>query len=439
MNGFDSQILKFPNKFLWGTATAAFQIEGHPEEYLGKLSDWSNWIDSGKVQEPTGEGRAVEHYQHLIEDVALIRGLNNNAYRFSFNWARLHRGPNEFDLNTVQFYKSLLEQLKASNRIEPFATIVHFVLPNWLAKEGGWTNPNTAKEFRNFTKFLLQNFGNDIKYWITHNEPNIFLNFGYESGIWPPGQVNDWSSYLKAYQGLLLGHQLSYQEIKSFNSNSQIGFAQNFYHFEAQEKIDQLPNVIRHQMHNFMFVDAVLELDALDFLGINYYTRFSYKLNPNAKDPYNHSTNSDIWGELTDMSKLNPNTEVNSLNWEIYPEGLYQVLTNKKLKSLLGERPIYITENGYSHVETGTEDLLDQYRINFIQRHLIAVHRAISEGVDVRGYFYWSLLDNFEWALGMNPRFGLVHVDHNNYTRKPKDSYHYYSKIAKANGLLYGV
>jgi 6-phospho-beta-glucosidase len=222
-------VLKFPNKFFWGTATAAFQIEGHPEEYLGKLSDWSEWIDrEDKVQKPTNEGRAVEHYQHLHEDTQLIKDLNTNAYRFSFNWARLHRAPGEFDENAAKFYEALLDQLENKNasnqdrllatnkKIEPFATLVHFVLPNWLAKQGGWENPQTAYEFANFTRFLVSRFGNRIKYWMTHNEPNIFLGFGYESGIWPPGYENDYNRYFKAYQGLVLAHQLAYKEMMKY-------------------------------------------------------------------------------------------------------------------------------------------------------------------------------------------------------------------------------
>lgn len=456
-----SQSLKFPNKFFWGTATAAFQIEGHPEEYLGKLSDWSEWIDRpDKVLAPSNQGRAVDHYQHLHEDINLIKDLGSNSYRFSFNWARLHRGPGEFDDNTLQFYKSLIEQLKA-NKIEPFATIIHFVLPNWLAKEGGWTNPQTAYEFGEFAKYLAKNFASQIKFWITHNEPNIFLNFGYESGIWPPGLENDWNAYFKAYQGLLLGHQMAYIAIKEINPNSQIGFAQNLYSFESYESITSpklkswqetsaSPNLIRRQLHNYAFIESCLDLNALDFLGVNYYTRFSYKLNPFAKDAANPNLDSCFWGELQDLAKQFPeNIKSNSLNWEIYPEGLFKVLSDKKLKGLLGERPVYITENGYCHVESEPgsyaiqnpsddfdKDFDDQYRIRFIKEHLIAVHKAIYQAqVNVQGYFYWSLLDNFEWALGMKPRFGLVHVDHSSFVRKPKASYYYYQKIAQTNSL----
>jgi beta-glucosidase len=168
----------------------------------------------------------------------------------------------------------------------------------------------------------------------------------------------------------------------------------------------------------------------LDWLGVNYYTRFSYKLNPKAKDAHNPNSDATIWGDLS-----KPTSQVNSLAWEIYPQGLYQVLTDKKLKQLLNGLPIYITENGYCHVENTDRDIDDKYRIKFIQEHLVAVHKAIQAGVDIRGYFYWSLLDNFEWALGMSPRFGLVHVDHNTYTRSPKASYAFYSKIAKLNGI----
>ena len=455
-------VLNFPNKFFWGSATAAFQIEGHPEEYLAKLSDWSEWIDrEDKVLRPTNDGMAVNHYEHMHEDIELIRGMNNNSYRFSFNWARIHRGPGEFDENALQFYESLLDKLDQKNKrvedrktpIEPFATLVHFVLPNWLAKAGGWENENTAREFEQFTKKILEKFGNRIKYWVTHNEPNIFLGFGYESGIWPPGKENDWAGYMQAYQGLLLGHQLAYKAIKNYDSRNQVGFAQNLYYFQAVKEEDLVPNIVRSQMHNYAFIESCKQMGCLDFLGVNYYTRFSYKLNSHAKDATRPDLSTSLWGELQDMEELYPGQiEKNNLGWEIYPEGLFRVLTEKRMKDLLDGIPVYITENGYCHIEnnesldlTGSiketqgksdDDKVDPYRIKFIKSHLIAIHKAIQAGVDIKGYFYWSLLDNFEWALGMKPRFGLIHVDHQSFNRTPKSSYYYYAEIAKNNGLI---
>jgi beta-glucosidase len=442
---------KFPKNFTWGTATAAFQIEGHPDEYALKLSDWSKWIDrEDKVLRPTNDGKAVKHYEKMSEDIDLIKNLHNNAYRFSFNWATLHRGKNEFDFKTLEFYQRLIDKL-LENRIKPFATLVHFVLPEWLAREGGWENPNTAYEFENFSKFLLKYFGTKINFWITHNEPNIFLWFGYESGIWPPGYENNWQAYLRAYEGLFLAHQLAYKAIKEHNSQAQIGFSQNMYAFEtAHEAITELnghksasplwqnsdciPSTLRKQLHNLMFVESCIEIDALDFLGINYYTRFSYKFNGQAKDSANTTMNSNIWGELQDLKKLNPEKiSVNSLNWELYPKGLYKVLTDKSLSNLINKKPVFITENGYC--STSPSDIDDDYRITFIQEHLNSVYEAIQAGINVQGYFYWSLLDNFEWALGMAPRFGLVHVDHQNFKRSPKKSYHYYATVAKHNCL----
>lgn len=453
-------ILKFPENFSWGTATAAFQIEGHPEEYLAKLSDWSEWIDrEDKVLRPTNDGRAVDHYEHVLEDLELIRGLNSDSYRFSFNWARIHKGPGQFDENALQFYETLLNGLdqrnldldKRTSKIEPFATLIHFVLPNWLAKKGGWENPETAYEFENFTKKILEKFGTRISKWITHNEPNIFLGFGYESGIWPPGKENDLNAYFQAYQGLLLGHQLAYKAIKAFDERHQVGFAQNLYYYEAQKDEDMVPNVVRSQLHNYSFIDACKTMGCLDFLGVNYYTRFSYKLNPKAKDPTRDDLDAVLWGELQDMAELEPGIKKNNLGWELYAEGLFKVLNEKKMRDILDGIPVYITENGYCHIENNESldlkggvkttqeqaenDINDKYRIQFIKEHLVAVHKLIQAGVDVRGYFYWSLLDNFEWALGMKPRFGLIHVDHKTFKRTPKESYHFYSKVSKNNGL----
>ena len=458
-----TDVNKFPENFLWGTATAAFQIEGHPEEYSQKLSDWAHWLDrADKVKAPNGGGAAIRHYEHLEEDLNLINGLGAGAYRFSFNWAALHRAPDEFDELTLEFYHNLLEGLK----VKPFATLVHFVLPNWLAEAGGWENPNTACEFNNFVKFLLENFGDKISHWITFNEPNIFLGFGYESGIWPPGKVHDYNGYFKAYQGMLTAHELAYKSIKQYNPNHQVGFSQNMYYFQAaselsadelnsksldspQKKLinlDKIPVVIRDQLHNYSFIEACLGLGSLDFLGVNYYTRFTYKFSSSAKDPADPHLDSFLWGDL----QKNENSKYNSLGWELYPEGLYRVLASDKFRKLLGDTPVFITENGYCHVENDDEervsgasagyretlkDLDDTYRINFINEHLAAVLKAIKAGVNIQGYFYWSLIDNFEWALGMNPRFGLIHVDLDTYKRTPKASYYHYSKICKTSSL----
>jgi beta-glucosidase len=175
-------------------------------------------------------------------------------------------------------------------------------------------------------------------------------------------------------------------------------------------------------------------MGSLDFLGVNYYTRFIYKFSTQAKDPANPDLDSLLWGQL----QSTPESQHNSLGWEIYPEGLYKVLSSEKFKKLLGNKPIFITENGYSHIETSPEDkdLEDKYRIDFIKGHLEAIHSAIQENVNIQGYFYWSLIDNFEWALGMEPRFGLIHVDHETYNRTPKASYHYYSDICKTNQVI---
>lgn len=499
-------MLKFPKDFKWGTATAAFQIEGHPDEYSQKLSDWSTWLDDEtRVIQPSNSGRAVDHWSHAKEDIQLIKGLNTNSYRFSFNWAAIHRGPDLFDEETLKFYEQLLEKLTSTKdglqAVEPFATLVHFVLPKWLSDQGGWENPNTAYEFANFTKVLVKRFGKYIKNWITHNEPNIFLWFGYESGIWCPGYQNAWDQYLKAFQGILLGHQLAYKTIKEIDASAQVGYAQNMYAFHTLNKAEDLlemqsnrelsleerihnlrnyntqkqawhnsaivPTIMRNKLHNMLFIEAFQEMGAMDFLGVNYYSRLTYDLNSEAKDPVNPNQKSDIWSESISLKEKYPKQiQTNNLGWEIYPEGLYEILTDQKLKSVIGDIPIYITENGYCHVEdeswianlspadknhdenpkaankqdqqncnSNQKDINDQYRIDFLNSHLTAIHKAIEDGANIQGYFYWSLLDNFEWAMGMSPRFGLIHVDHDSFERKPKDSYHHYAEICKQNSI----
>lgn len=436
---------KFPDNFIWGTATAAYQIEGHEDEVQNKLSDWSNWIDHN-VMQPTNQGSAIKHIEHLDQDLKLIHDLGAGAYRFSFNWATLHRGPGQFCEDTLDFYRRLLDGL---GDVEPMATIWHFTLPQWIAEKGGWENSETPQHFREYTEFLLKHFGDKIKNWLTINEPNIFLWFGYESGIWPPGHMNSWEKYLKAYEGMSAGHHLAYKAIKKYNPELQVGFAQNLYYLEAQSKSDHdavFASVgLRKKVHNHSFIESCIDLDALDFLGVNYYTRLKFKFNDHAKDPINPENHS-----ILNIELLAPDEKTNDLGWEIYPDGLFKVLTDPALMKLLEDRPIYITENGYSCLEDkehpgcqsensnsehSTKDVDDGYRIEFIKEHLDAIHRALQVNKNISGYFYWSLFDNFEWALGMEPRFGLIHVDHESYERTPKASYNYYAQVCKLNSI----
>ncbi len=477
---------QFPKNFSWGAATAAFQIEGHPDEYSQKLSDWSVWMDEpGKVLEPSNKGKAIDHYNHMPEDISFLKDMNCNSYRFSFNWAAMHRAPGDFDEKTIDFYKRLLDELE-KNDIEPFATLIHFVVPQWLAKDGGWENPKTAFAFEEFTKKLASEFGSRINKWITHNEANIYLHFGYESGIWPPGYENDWDRYFKAYQGILLGHQLAYKVIKEANPKAQVGPAHNMYAVQsfssASELIEKsynkdlperieilkaamakqdfshsdiMPTVFRAHIHNFSFVQDCKDMGCLDFLGINYYTRLAYDFSTEAVDLIKPGGKSDLLGQMIDLKKEYPEkVRVNDLNWELYPEGLYQVVSDKRLKRIIGDAPIYITENGYCNVEGACpdagysqfadtknavekdSDIEDSYRSDFIKEHLSALHKAIEDGANVQGYFYWSLLDNFEWAMGMRPRFGLVHVDHKSFKRTVKASSKFYGSVCKENSLF---
>lgn len=464
--------MNFDKSFIWGAATAAFQIEGHDEEYQNKLSDWANWIDTpDKVKAPSGDGMAIKHIDHLDEDLDLMKELGIQAYRFSFNWAMLHRAPDQFDDKTIAFYHKLLEGLEARG-IEAYATLEHFTLPIWISDTGGWTNADNAKHFESYTKLIVKEFGRYISKWITLNEPNIYLWFGYESGIWPPGKINAWQDYLKAYQGMALGHMLAYRAIKTAKPNDQIGIAQNLYAFQNFNQIknpdepkwmseEAVPTALRKQLHNLAFIEICKEMDTLDFLGVNYYTRFSYKFDPQSKQNSGEPDTklqheNTIWGELLTLSELSdtesgldandqnhnkPNAAIdctrrpstNDLSWEVYPEGLKEALIDPALLNIIGDLPVYITENGYATLESRSgSSLEDQARIDFLDNHLKAISEANDSGANVQAYFYWSLFDNFEWALGMEPRFGLIHVDYSNeFKRSPKKSFYYYQKLIK--------
>lgn len=457
--------LKFPEGFLWGAATSHFQVEGHPTEMSTRLSDWSKWTAiAGNISDSTTADSACEFFSRYQDDIELLGGLNLGALRISLNWAVLcptsgEDGQRSLDTKEVEYYRNLLSSLKKRN-ITTFVTLFHFCLPEALADDGGWLNEKTAIEFGRFAELIARELGEYIDYWITINEPLPYVYQGYVDGSWPPGQKQHYLNAFRSVRNMLRGHALAYHAIHKVIPDSKVSFTNHWRPFVPRNKwnpLDRLVTHMRNRVFNHLFPAAIKngamqfpfplsfepsikELlapieglkDTMDYSGVNYYTR----------DLSQHSLEApfDFFGK----SWRNLEAEISCMGWESYPDGLFEILT-KELKPYLKrsdgkECPIMITENGYAtlfpaHLVEGDWSLTDEFRIKYLISHLMAMHKAIQKGANVKGYLYWSLLDNFEWAEGLKARFGLVRVAFPTQERTLRKSAYVYAKIAQSNTL----
>lgn len=382
------KVLKFPENFLWGTATSAYQVEGGIEK-----SDWSQDFPAG---------RACDHYNLYEKDFDLMKRLNQDIYRFSIEWSRIEPQPGNFDEKEVAHYKKVLLALRKRN-IKAMVTLHHFSNPLWLAKIGGWTNKKVTFYFIRFAKRIFKEYQNLIDFWLTINEPLIYASKGYLDGTWPP-KKKSFFSFLRVIKNQVSCHKKIFEELHKASPNVKVGIAKNNVYFEPFDRksfLDKFNVFLNRLFWNEFFLNRIK--NHLDFIGLNYY--FHQKIKFLAQNK-------------------NKNKVVSDVGWEIYSEGIYWVLKELRKYNL----PIYITENGLA-------DAKDKLRKDFIKEHLFWIYKAISEGVDVRGYFHWSLMDNFEWEKGFEPRFGLVEIDYKTLSRKPRPSAFYYAKICKDNTL----
>lgn len=413
--------LDFPDKFYWGSSTSAHQVEG------GNYNDWTEW-ENEKAEElakkakkkwPAWQvkqfpemftpenyvsGRACDHYNRYEKDFDIAKSLSQNAHRFSIEWSRIEPEEGKFDKVAIAHYRKVLKALK-KRKIEPFVTLWHWTLPVWLAKQGGITSPKFSFYFSRYAELIVKNFNKEVKFWITINEPEVVNFSAYLMGVWPPGQKNP-LAYLKAENNLANAHIRAYKKIHQIDAKCSIGMAINLKFIEPRYRFcvfDQLVSKIYKYYSNQHFFKLIK--NKFDFIGLNYYfhdrIRF-YK------------------------GKNNENKDITDLGWEIYPQGIYYVL--KDLQKY--DKPIYITENGLA-------DAKDKKRDKYIKDLLFWVYKAIVENVDVRGYFYWSLLDNFEWDKGFWPRFGLVRVNFKTLKRTIRRSALEYAKICRSNSFEY--
>ena len=422
--------LSFPKHFLWGAATSAHQVEGHNTN-----NDWWAWEQAGRVRQPSG--LACDQYRRFREDFDIAQALGHNAHRFSIEWSRVEPREGEFDETATAHYRDLLSALRIRG-IEPIVTLHHFTNPLWLAKQGGWANPRVVDCFTRYTQWLARHLGDLVRYWLTINEPMVYVTMHYSDGTGPPG-LRDVPMAFRVLEHLMRAHAASYHVIHDTATAggrdaivSLATHAQPFVPCRPWWIADRLICGLTQRLYNHRVLEALTDgclripgkraihipqaKQTLDIIGMNYYGRIFMRLG------YGGTS---WWGLRCSTRHHREVTERNALDWDVYPRGIYDIIR----WALPYQRPILITENGICTTD-------DQQRERFILRHVQWVGKAVQEGVPVIGYLYWSLLDNFEWAEGYGPRFGLVEVDYATQERRVRPSARRFAELCRANRVV---
>ncbi|MGZ3716135.1 MAG: GH1 family beta-glucosidase [Ktedonobacterales bacterium] len=439
----------FPEGFVWGAATSAYQIEGATDEDGRGESIWDRFCHTpGTIVDGSTGDVACDHYLRWQDDLNLIQRLGLKAYRFSIAWPRmLPEGYGRVNAAGLDFYERLVDGLLARG-VQPFATLYHWDLPQVLEDRGGWRNRDTARFFADFAYLMARRLGDRVGHWITHNEPWIVTYFGHVTGEMAPG-LHDRALIGPVAHHLLLSHGLAVQAIRSVVSpTTQVGITLSVTHIEPVSDREEdvqaahLSDTFSHRLfldplYRGKYPDEVApllseelvrpgDLDAIsapiDFLGLNYYTRTLVRAR--GGDPLDPET----------VPPKQPKGSLTTMGFEVYPEGLYMLL--HRIQDEYAPRKLYITENGAAYPDTLTKrgEVHDTKRITYLREHMLAARAALAEGVRLQGYFVWSLMDNFEWAKGYTQRFGIVYVDFPTQRRIVKASGQFVSRVAATNG-----
>lgn len=389
---------EFPNKFLWGASTSAHQVEGGnhnqwtvwelanaahlaktAEKTYGWLPNWEKIKHQAQNPQNYSSGRGVDHYNRYEEDFDLVKKINLNSFRFGIEWSRLEPEDNVWDEAEIEHYRKYIAGLRQRG-LEPVLNIWHWTAPLWFIDKGGFKNTANLKYFDRFVRRIGVEYAHQLKYIITLNEPNNYASISYQLGRWPPQERNT-LSMLRVYWHLVRAHRRAYTILKNIKPELQIGVATQLVNMQAKRPrnlLDELSTKAMRYAWNWWYLRRIRRHQ--DFVGINYYF-------------------TDYYNDL--FKKKNPTRPVSDLGWYMEPEGLYPLLLRAWTHY---KKPIIVTENGVA-------DAADEYRRWWIEETIVAMERARSEGVNIIGYFHWSLLDNFEWDQGWWPKFGLVEVD----------------------------
>ncbi|MDW7981639.1 MAG: GH1 family beta-glucosidase [Thermomicrobium sp.] len=444
---------RFPDGFLWGTATAAYQIEGGARDDGRGLSIWDTFSHTpGKTfQGHTGDV-ACDHYHRWSEDVRLLQQLGAPAYRFSIAWPRiLPDGVGAVNERGLDFYDRLVDALLAVG-ITPFVTLYHWDLPQALQDRGGWGERATAEAFAAYADVVVRRLGDRVRHWITHNEPWVVAYLGHYQGVHAPG-IQDLATAVRVSHHLLLSHGLATQAIRAASADARVGITLNLspVHPASEQESDRAaaqrfdgllnrwfldpvfgrgyPSDIRESLAPYYEPpeqDAVTIAQPLDFLGVNYYAP-AFVMAADGAEPLGIRA-------LTAEELRARGYDLTEMGWPVVPEGLEELLV--RLHRDYRPATVYVTENGAAYPDELVAGVVqDDRRIAYLAAHFAAAQRAIAAGVPLQGYFVWSLLDNFEWAHGYSKRFGIVYVDYETLARIPKASFQWYRQVVADNAL----
>lgn len=406
----------FPKDFYWGAATASYQVEGGIEN-----CDWAAAAREGRVP-PCG--RAADHYNRYEEDFDIAKELGHNAHRFSIEWARIEPEEGQFDEREIEHYRSVIRALKARG-LRPYTTLWHFTLPEWFAKRGGFECADAPKIFARYAACIARELGDDLEGISTINEPSVFASLGWLKGMWPPfkrfslvelfkptvsgdqsmarpvSSIRHLFTYVRVTRNLIRAHNSAYDVMKAIRPDLEVSIVKHTIYFHANKNpLNKIKAFCANHVWTHMFMKRVV--DKCDSIGLNYYHHRKF----GDRETY----------KKTDM------------NWDVYPQGVYGALT------LLWryKKPLFVSE-------AGVADHDDDLRAEYITAQVAGVAQALSEGIDVQGHMYWSLMDNYEWAFGFEKRFGLVEIDYETLERKIRPSAYVYKKIIEHNGSVENV
>jgi beta-glucosidase len=442
-----SHFISFPENFLWGAATSSFQIEGSPLSDGAAKSNWYEWTHTpGKIANQDHADLACDHYHRYKEDVALMKQLGLQAYRFSISWPRIIPERGRVNEKGLDFYRRLLDELQKANII-PSATLFHWEVPLWA--EGGWENRETALAFGEYAETVFRKLGRDIPYWATHNEPVCTAQLGFLMGHFPPGK-QDKGAFGNAVHHLNLSHGLAVRAFRQAGIKGEIGWVHALNPFRPSTDhaadVRQAENL--NALQSGVFLDpaagkgypefffefagipsAYREEDlkiiseSVDFLGVNHYFPSYARYSPGA-------------GVYDNDGSMPAGSLVSDFRWKVDPTALYDLLIS--FQKIYNPKHMLITENGTctrDSFRSLEQTLNDDVRVHYLGHYLAVTRRAMAEGVRVSGYFAWSLMDNFEWAQGFDPRFGLIHVDFKTQQRTLKRSARWYKEVIAKKGF----
>jgi beta-glucosidase len=427
------RILRFPKGFLWGTASAAHQVEGGTTN-----NQWYRWEQQGHILSGDTCGNACDWWQRAEQDFALAEQMENNALRLSLEWSRLEPTEGHWDSAAFDRYRAMLGNLRR-RQMTPIVALHHFTEPLWFAVRGGFAVATNRRYFVRFVQQVVRQLGDLCDFWITFNEPNTYAAMGYAFGIFPPGQRSLAAAY-RVIHNILQAHVEAFYAITELQPVARVGYCLQYRLFDplrVRHPLDRATAYVREHTFNWALLNAAehghfsfplnFVLEPLkrapgtrDYHGVNYYTRELVRFDPGKP------------GELFGRHYTRKGAVANDSGLagefgEIYPDGLYRVLKAVHHYAR-GNKPLYVTENGFN-------DVRDDRRPRALLEHLVALHRALREGVPVRGYLHWSLLDNFEWVEGWGAHFGLLALDPKTQKREPRASASLFGEICRANAI----